>query len=193
MAIRWVSVGLVVVTIAVIGFLVLRGVLFQNDQRAVTVPDNSLKKLGIETPEKKTAAPDFTLEDPAGRQMSLKELRGKVVFLNFWATWCPPCIQEMPTMEKLHQEMEKAGLVILAIDFQESPEEVKEFFRRHNLTFTALLDRDGKGTELYQAWGLPMSAIVNKRGELIGKVAGYRDWHGEEAKAFFRGLLAEQL
>ena len=90
------------------------------------------------------AAPDFTLEDPAGRQMSLKELRGKVVFLNFWATWCPPCIQEMPTMEKLHQEMEKAGLVILAIDFH-------------------------------------------------GKVSGYRDWHGEEAKAFFRGLLAEQL
>ena len=73
------------------------------------------------------AAPDFTLEDPGGRQVSLKELKGKVVFLNFWATWCPPCIQEMPTMEKLHQEMEKAGLVILAIDFQESPEEVKEF------------------------------------------------------------------
>ena len=185
MAIRWVSVGLVVVTIAVIGFLVLRGVLFQNDQRAVTVPDNSLKKLGIETPEKKTAAPDFTLEDPAGRQMSLKELRGKVVFLNFWATWCPPCIQEMPTMEKLHQEMEKAGLVILAIDFQESPEEVKEFFRRHNLTFTALLDRDGKVTELYQAWGLPMSAIVNKRGEPLERFPVIETGTARKPKHFF--------
>jgi cytochrome c biogenesis protein CcmG, thiol:disulfide interchange protein DsbE len=126
------------------------------------------------------------------KRVTLKEQRGKVVFLNFWATWCPPCIQEMPTMEKLHQDFGKDGLVILAINFQETPEQVKEFFREHSLTFTALLDRSGKVFELYQAWALPMSGIVNKRGELVGKISGYRDWHGEEARQLFQQLLAEE-
>jgi len=98
----------------------------------------------------------------------------------------------MPTMQKLHQDLGKDGLVILAINFQETPKQVKEFFSEHSLTFTALLDRDGKVFELYQAWALPMSAIINKRGELVGKAMGYRDWHGEEARQLFQELLAEE-
>ncbi len=124
--------------------------------------------------------------------MDLKELRGKVVFLNFWATWCPPCIEEMPSMEKRHQELEKDGLVTLAINFQESPDRVKEFFSEHNLTFTALLDRDGKVSELYQAWALPVSVIINKRGEIAARATGSKDWYSDEALQLFRQLLAEE-
>jgi cytochrome c biogenesis protein CcmG, thiol:disulfide interchange protein DsbE len=146
----------------------------------------------LRDPERTTTAPDFGLDDFTGKRMTLKEQRGKVVFLNSWATWCPPCIQEMPTMEKLHPDLGKDGLVILAINFQETPGQVKEFFREHGLTFTALLDRDREVFELYQAWSLPMSAIVNKRGELVGKISDYRDWHGEEARQLFQELLAEE-
>lgn len=82
------------------------------------------------------------------------------MFLNFWATWCPSCIEEMPSIEKLHQELEKDGLVILAIDFQES--RAREFFTEHGLTFMALLDRHGKVSELYQSWALPVSIVIKQ-------------------------------
>jgi peroxiredoxin len=190
---RWVGVFLVVVIVAgAIAFLSLKANFVGRGDKPATIAESNAKKLGIERPERTTTAPDFVLNDLTGKRVILKEQRGKVVFLNFWATWCSPCIREMPTMEKLHQDLGKHGLVILAINFQETPKQVKEFFREHNFTFTALLDRDGKVFELYQAWALPMSAIVNKRGELVGKVMGYRDWHGEEARQLFQELLAEE-
>jgi cytochrome c biogenesis protein CcmG/thiol:disulfide interchange protein DsbE len=190
---RWLGAFLVVAMVAgAIAFHSLKGNSIGTKVKPATIAESNAKKLGIERPERTTTAPDFALDDLAGKQVTLKEQRGKVVFLNFWATWCAPCIQEMPTMEKLHQDFGKDGLVILAINFQEPPNQVKEFFREHNFIFTALLDRDGKVFELYQAWGLPMSTIVNKRGELVGKVAGYRDWHGEEARQLFQQLLAEE-
>jgi peroxiredoxin len=95
-------------------------------------------------------------------------------------------------LEKLHQELEKDGLVTLAINFQESPDRVKEFFSEHNLTFTALLDRDGKVSELYQAWALPVSVIINKRGEIAARATGSKDWYSDEALQLFRQLLAEE-
>ena len=190
---RWIGALLVVAMVAgAIAFLSLKGNFVGKEDKLATIAESNAKKLGIERLERTTKAPDFGLDDLTGKRVTLKEQRGKVVFLNFWATWCPPCIQEMPTMEKLHQDLEKEGSVILAINFQETPDQVKEFFRQHRLTFTALLDRDGKVFELYQAWALPMSAVVNKRGELVGKVMGYRDWHSDEARQLFQELLAEE-
>ncbi|MGH7846586.1 MAG: TlpA disulfide reductase family protein, partial [Candidatus Binatia bacterium] len=125
-------------------------------------------------------------------RVRLRDLRGKVVFLNFWATWCPPCIEEMPAMEKLHQDLEKDGLVILAVNFQEGPERVREFFTKHHLTFTALLDRNGKISELYQAWALPVSVIINKHGEIAARAIGSKDWYSDEALQLFRKLLAQE-
>lgn len=95
-------------------------------------------------------------------------------------------------MEKLHQELQKDGLVILAVNFQEGPERVRDFFTEHNLTFTALLDRDGKVAELYQALALPVSVIINKRGEIVGRAVGSKDWYSEEALQYFQHLLAEE-
>lgn len=164
----------------------------ENEKSPAAIVEDSTNKLRLEIPKAPTTAPDFELQDPAGKQLSLKELRGKVVFLNFWATWCQPCIEEMPAMEKLHRELEKDGLVILAINFQESPERVKAFLAEHKLTFTALLDRDGKISELYQAWALPVSVIINKRGDIAARAMGSKDWHSDEALEFFRNLLAEE-
>jgi peroxiredoxin len=150
-----------------------------------------LKKLSIEKFDKKVVAPDFTLKDLNGKTVSLRDLRGKVVFLNFWATWCPPCKLEMPKMEELHKELSSRGLVILAINFQEGPQEIREFFKEHNLTFTALLDRKSEVFGLYQAWSLPTTYLINRNGEIVGKVIGYRDWHSERARNLFHQLLED--
>lgn len=154
--------------------------------------EDYVKKLGIERPEKKILAPDFALEDLSGKRISLRSLRGRVVFLNFWATWCVPCRQEMPSMEKLHRELMGQGLEVVAVNFRESKTEVSKFFDELGLTFTALLDQDGKVFEEYGAWSLPLSYFINRRGEFVGKAIGYRKWDGPEGKAFFQQLLSEK-
>lgn len=92
-------------------------------------------------------------------------------------------------MEKLHREFREQGLEVVAINFRETKKEVRKFFDELGLTFTALLDRDGKVFEEYGAWSLPLSYFINRNGEFVGKVIGYRNWDSPEAKAFFRDLL----
>jgi peroxiredoxin len=191
---RWIGAfSVAAVIVAALASYRLKGDFSRYEQSPAAIVQDSAHKLKLEIPKTLTTAPEFELKDPAGKQLSLRELRGKVVFLNFWATWCLPCIKEMPSMEKLHQELEKDGLVILAIDFQESAARVKEFFTQHRLTFMALLDRDGKVSELYQAWALPVSVVINKRGEIAARAVGSKDWYSDEALQFFRNLLAEEM
>ncbi len=146
-------------------------------------------KLGMEEPQKAALAPDFSLEDLSGRRVDLKSLRGKVVFLNFWATWCIPCREEMPTLEKLDRELKSKGLEIVAIDYQESPGEVRKFFAQHGFTFTALLDREGKVSNQYGTWSIPLSVFISRNGELVGKAVGSRKWDSPDARVFVRELL----
>ena len=123
----WIGSVVGVVIIAALVFYMMRGTLSKQEQSPAKVTEDSTNRLRLEFPKTLAAAPNFELKDPAGKQLSLSELRGKVVFLNFWATWCPPCIEEVPAMEKLHQELKQDGLVMLAVNFQEGPERVKEF------------------------------------------------------------------
>jgi len=179
------------IVVAALAFYGLRGDFSQNEQ-APSVVQGGENKLRLEILKTPIPGPEFVLKDTAGNQINLLQLRGRVVFVNFWATWCLPCIEEMPAMEKLHQELQKDGLVILAVNFQEGPERIKEFLAKHNLTFTALLDHDGKVAERYQAWALPVSVIINKRGEIVARAMGSKDWHSDEALRYFRQLLAEE-
>ena len=181
------------ILIAAVAFYSMKESLPQKEQRSAAIVEDSTKKLRLEIPKTRAPAPDFELKAPAGKRLRLGDLKGKVVFLNFWASWCLPCIEEMPSMEKLHQELEKDGLVIWAVNFREGSEPVTEFFINHYLTFTPVLDRDGKVAELYQAWGLPASVIVDKHGEIAARAVGSRDWHSEEALQLFRNLLAEEM
>lgn len=100
-------------------------------------------------------AADFTLKTPEGRSVTLSALRGQGVLLNFWATWCPPCRLEMPSMERLRQEFKDQGLVILAVDIEESPKLVAKFMKEFRLGFPALLDSDSKVSSRYRVLGLP--------------------------------------
>lgn len=150
---------------------------------------HSWKTLGMERPSQETFAIDFTLPDLKGRKVRLKDLRGQVIFLNFWATWCVPCRAEMPAMEKLYREFKDKGLIILALNYREGPEQIKPFVDELQLTFPILLDRDGKVSDRYKVFGLPTSHLLGRRGEVLGTAVGPRDWASEEAKALIRSLL----
>jgi peroxiredoxin len=164
---------------------------FEKKKTPAPAAETYTNKLRIETPAEPIPAPDFILEDLSGRRVSLEDFKGKVVFLNFWATWCPPCVLEMPSMEKLHNEFANEGLVMLALNFRESRDQVKAFVEEHKLTFTVLLDPAGSVSELYQVWGLPVTTIINRRREIVGKALGSREWYSKESREFFRELLAE--
>jgi len=154
--------------------------------------ESYFKKLQIEETGKVISAPDFTLEDLSARRWTLKDLRGKVVFLNFWATWCIPCRQEMPAMEKLHREFKGQGFEVVAVNFREGEGEIREFLQELGLTFTVLLDKDGKVSEEYGVWSLPLSYFIDRKGAFMGKAVGSREWDSQVARSFFRELLDEK-
>lgn len=135
-------------------------------------------------------APDFTLPDLQGNQVQLSGLRGKVVFINFWATWCPPCIEEMPTMQRLYDRLHEQGLEILAISIDPlGAQVVAPFMQRYRLTFPALLDPQEHVNRLYRTGGVPESFVIDKQGRLVEKVVGPRDWSHPQVTAMFERLL----
>ena len=135
------------------------------------------------------AAGEFALRDPDGRVVSLREFRGRVVFLNFWATWCVPCREEIPAMQTLARDLGAEGLVVLAVNYEEDPETVQAFVRETGLSLPVLLDRDGAVGRRYRVAGLPTSFFIDRRGAVVGSVIGFRDWAAPPARAYVRGLL----
>ena len=136
------------------------------------------------------AAPDFTLPTVDGKQVSLREYRGKVVFLNFWATWCIPCREEMPALERLHQTYQSQDLAIISIDLKESAEQVRAFFQKHGLSFPALLDQDGSVFRDYLVAGMPTTYLIGRDGMLLARGVGGRDWLRTEALDLIKELIA---
>jgi peroxiredoxin len=134
-------------------------------------------------------ATDLTLPTLDGTPVSLQSHRGKVVFLNFWATWCIPCREEMPAMEQLHQTFRSQGLTILAVNLKESPEQIKAFMDKYHLSFTALLDHDGSVFRDYAVTGLPTTYLISREGALLARGVGGRDWTKAEGKDLIRALL----
>jgi len=118
------------------------------------------------------AAPDFTLRDLDGRQVHLSDYAGKVVLIDFWATWCTPCAAELPSLQKLYEDNKDAGFVILGVsmDGPESVAQVSLFARRYNLSFPVLLDEETRVVSIYNPKRVaPMTVLIDKRG-LISRV-----------------------
>jgi peroxiredoxin len=114
-----------------------------------------------------------------------------VVLLNFWATWCMPCRQEMPSMEKLWQKFRDKGLVIFAVSTDEGgPGRVRSFVKRLKLSFPVVLDPDSKVSDLYQVSGLPVSYLIDREGRLVEVITGSEDWMNEKAIARIESLLS---
>ena len=157
--------------------------------KAATASEHLFQAMGMaKLPAK--PAPDFTLPDLDGKQVALQHHRGQVVFLNFWATWCIPCREEMPAMEQLHQTFQSQGLAILAVDLKESPEQVKAFFEQYRLSFKPLIDHSGSVFRDYSVMGLPTTYLISREGKLLARGVGGRDWTRAEGKDLIRELLA---
>ncbi len=147
--------------------------------------------LGIQGITPAVKAPDFTLKNLEGSSVSLKDFAGKVVFLNFWATWCGPCRDEMPAMEKLWQTFKEEAFVILAVDLREGQKEVSSFMQNYGLTFPVLLDSRGEVGSMYAVRAIPTTYLIDSAGRIVGKALGARDWASEDAFDLIEHLLQE--
>lgn len=137
-----------------------------NDSKTTANP------VGIKQNSIKIKAEDFKLKDLNGKELSLSDLKGKNVFLNFWATWCPPCRGEMPEIEKLYQETKNSDLVIVAVEIGEPLNDVKTFIDENNYSFEVLLDTDQKVSAQYGISGVPTSLFIDKEGNIVAENAG---------------------
>jgi thiol-disulfide isomerase/thioredoxin len=149
----------------------------------------ALEKAGIPVVKERTPIRDFTVTLLDGGTQSLSGYRGKVVFLNFWATWCPPCREEMPSMEVLYQRYRGQGLEFLAVDIQESGDEVTAFLKERRLSFPAGLDSTGQISGLYGIRGIPTTFIIDKEGLIVAAAVGGREWDTPAVFAVFDLLL----
>ena len=143
------------------------------------------------SPRQGFLAPDFTLDTLDGNKVTLSELRGKVVVVNFWATWCPPCRAETPALEKSYEQYKDSGVVILGVNLtnQDVVSEVESFVHEFQLTYPILLDRDGSvSSSLYQIKGLPSTFFVNREGIIRTMLVG-----GPMSEAFIRSKIEALL
>lgn len=127
--------------------------------------------------DKGKIARDFTLEDLKGNKVALSDFKGKVVFLNFWATWCAPCRYEMPSMEELSKKYDKKDLIILAVATDHQGKEIVEpFVDENGYTFHVLIDSTSKVSDSYGVYAIPTTFIISRQGKIIEMVPGVRDW-----------------
>ncbi len=153
-----------------------------------------MSQLQIQTPVHTIMATDFTVKDLDGKEVKLSDYKGKVIFLNFWATWCPWCVKEMPSMQKLLDSLGKKygkEFVILAVDAGESPAQVRNWLKDKNLKFHFVLDQGNQVNGMYGVRGLPSTYIVKKNFEILGRAVGARDWSTDASHKLFEALLKE--
>ena len=168
---RWreILIGLVLIAVSV-GFY---SISLKNDQ-----PDSEVQDIrsGFK-PSVGDRAPDFTLPTLAGNHVRLSNYRGKLVFLNFWATWCPPCRQEMPSMESLYQRLKGRDFEMLAVSIDsKGADHVQSFVATYGLTFPVLLDPNKTVYRLYGLTGVPETFIIDQNGDILLKIIGSRNW-----------------
>ena len=134
-------------------------------------------------------APDFSLYDSKGEVRTLSELRGKVVFVNFWATWCPPCREEMPSMQRLYSKMPKDKFEMLAILENDKPERAVAFAAQLGITLPILYDEEKRAWPKYGLTGLPETFIVDKQGVIRKKFIGPAEWDSPEFMQLLMGYI----
>lgn len=150
---------------------------------------DAMKQLRLIRPSSPTPAPDFMATLENGKAFQLSSQRGKVVFINFWATWCLPCRAEMPMMERLWRRHRARSFVLLAVSTDSAPSAVPPFIAQQGFTFPVTLDAGQELARAYGLRGLPMSVIVDPIGNVAALAIGPRDWDSPVADALIEGLM----
>jgi cytochrome c biogenesis protein CcmG/thiol:disulfide interchange protein DsbE len=173
---QWMAVGGVLVAI---GGVLVAAVTMSNDLAPVSIGSR---------------APEFRAVSLAtGDSVGLSHYTGDVVLLNIWATWCAPCEEEMPSIQRLYDEMAPEGLKLVSVSVEfSSPDAVRKWLADHHLTFPVLLDKGGHIEDLYQTTGVPETFVLDRQGVIVKKVIGATAWDAPAQKALIRRLLAER-
>jgi DsbE subfamily thiol:disulfide oxidoreductase len=158
--------------------------------RSASTPAVNYKLVpNLEAVKDSSPAPDFSLPDQSGKKATLKDFRGQLVLLNFWATWCVPCREEMPAMERLYQQFKSKGFTIVAVDIKDSRKEALAFIKDLKISYPVMFDPDGEVGLLYGAWGLPATYLIGPKGERLARIWGPAQWDGAGAKQLIQDLL----
>jgi len=136
--------------------------------------------------------PNFSADTFDAREVSLAKLRGRVVLVNFWASWCAECRPEMPILERLHRESAGHGLAVIGVNARENTQTVRRYAKDLDLTFPLVLDSAGTINTLYGVVGLPTTFLIARDGRAIGFAVGPRDWGSPSARRLIEALLSEQ-
>ncbi|MGB9628729.1 MAG: TlpA family protein disulfide reductase [Thermodesulfobacteriota bacterium] len=147
-------------------------------------------KIKIQPLREVKKAPPFCLKNLEGEIIELKNFKGRVILLNFWATWCSPCKEEMPSMETLYQQFDRKDFTLLAVsvDFEES-KNVKKFIEKSGYTFPVLVDPKGKILDLYGVRAIPTTFLIDQNGLILGKAIGPRRWDTPDVVSLIHLLL----
>jgi thiol-disulfide isomerase/thioredoxin len=157
-----------------------------------SIPNNvitAFREAGIQVTATGIDPVDFTLPMLDGTNFTLSQHKGKVVFLNFWATWCGPCRAEMPSMEALYQKLKHRGFEIIAVNLGESKDKVSTFMIDNKLSFPAVLDQRQITGSSYNVRAIPTTYIIDKRGLIIARLMGSIDWNTPKVIAAFETLF----
>jgi len=141
-------------------------------------------------PTRELPSTDFALDLLGGGPTKLSSYRGSLVLLNFWATWCPSCREEIPSMEKLYSTLKKKGFVIVAVDLSEPRKVVQSFVTANRMTYPVLLDASGDVGALYGARTIPTTYVIGRDGRILGRTIGSRAWDAPELVSLFESILA---
>jgi len=142
---------------------------------------------GSRPPRIGSLAPDFTVKD-ADRSVTLSQLRGHTVVLNFWATWCPPCVEEMPSLVQMQQRLKDKGVTVLAVSVDADEGAYHRFLKDHGVTFLTVRDADQKSNNLYGTFKFPETYIIDRDGKVRRKFIGAVDWNQPEVVEFLSKL-----
>ena len=137
-------------------------------------------------------APDFVLKDQTGQEVRLSDYRGKLVFLNFWATWCSPCVDEMPEMDLMNRAFEGRPFQMLAVSVDTSWGLIRQFYDDHNIDLPTLLDPGRRASSLYQVFKFPETYIIDKQGRIVQKIVGPKRWADPQVMAEIDDMIRDQ-
>lgn len=155
-------------------------------------PENPQPETNQFKPQEGYLAPRFSLRNLKGNLEGLDDHSGKVIFVNFWATWCVPCVKEMPSFENLYRRFRSQGMTILAVSLDKGDvAKVKEFSDKHKLSFPILLDSEGVAEKLYPSFTIPFTYVIDKQGRVVARVDGAKNWESSETFEAVEHLLKQ--
>jgi thiol-disulfide isomerase/thioredoxin len=151
----------------------------------------ALEALGLTVFSEAKAVPDFTAAMIGGGKQSLSSLKGRLVLLNFWATWCPPCRQEMPSIQRLSDRMKGRNFAVLAVDVSEGEKTVRDFLTKNGFSYPVALDENGSISGNFVGRGIPTTYLIGRDGKAIAGIIGSREWDTVEVSKILDDLVGK--